>query len=107
MTPDSGDPELSSIEELDPEAPPRAGWTNAREFILGGLLVLAVLGWAGWSWWQQQARQDNYRQGQQAAASRDWDRARAYFEATAGYKDANSQIAQITKLISERDSWYA
>ncbi|MFL5732008.1 MAG: hypothetical protein ACJ78Q_02310 [Chloroflexia bacterium] len=106
MTGNSDDSEFFSVEDLDPEPSPRGGWTNAREFMVGGLLLLAVLGWAGWSWWQQQARQNNYQMAQQAAANRDWDRARAYYQATEGYKDSNAQVAQIGKLITERDSWY-
>src|SRR5919199_578754 len=100
------EPEFSSIEDLDPEPQPRGGRTNAREFLLGLLLVLAVLGWGGWSWAQQESKQSNYRQAQQAAASRDWDEARAHYAAAAGYKDANAHVVEIDKLIARRNMWY-
>src|SRR5437867_473727 len=100
------EPEFSSIEDLDPEPQPKGSRANTREFLLGILLVLVVLGWGGWTWAQQESKQTDYREAQQAAANRDWDQARAHYAAAAGYKDANAQLVEIDKLIAQRNRWY-
>src|SRR4051812_30087386 len=100
------DPDVSTIEDLDPEPEPSKGRTGKREFVLGMLLLCVVLAWGGWSWWEQQSKQSNYHEAQQAVLDRDWDSAHAHFAAASGYKDANSQLRQIDKLITERDKWY-
>jgi hypothetical protein len=100
------DPDYSSIEDLDPEPQSYKGRTGKREFMLGILLLLAVLGWGGWNWWQQESKQNSYHAAQQAVLARDWDSAREHFAAASGYKDSNSQVAQIDKLITDRDKWY-
>ena len=50
------DPDVSTIEDLDPEPESHKGRTGKREFVLGILLLSAVLAWGGWSWWQQESR---------------------------------------------------
>lgn len=97
--------DISIMEELDPE-PPDKNRGPIREFVLGFVLLVAVLGWASWLWWQQETHLGNYRLAEQAATLRDWDAARSYFLAAADYRDASSRAAQIARLIAERDRNY-
>src|SRR5687768_17479488 len=96
------DIDISIVEELDPE-PPREGLSRTREFLLGLLIVTAVLAWGGWESWRQEHGGRNYRLGQQAESRHDWDAARAYYADAAGFKDADARGAEAARLVSERD----
>jgi hypothetical protein len=98
---------ISVMEELDPEPQPKSGSFYAREFVLGVLLVLAVLGFAGWQWWQTEYRQSNYALGEQAARRFDWDEASARFSAADGYRDAGTRARAATERVRERDEHYS
>ncbi|HUP27338.1 MAG TPA: WD40 repeat domain-containing protein [Chloroflexia bacterium] len=103
---DPFDETVSVVEELDPDPAPRVGWTHFRELVLGLILVAAVLVWGGWDWWHQEYNQNNYRLGQQAAASQDWDNAFLYFSKVPGYKDAKDRAAEMNKLVTDREKQY-
>ncbi|HYP18770.1 MAG TPA: hypothetical protein VEY08_01750 [Chloroflexia bacterium] len=98
---------ISVMEELDPEPQPKSGSFYAREFVLGVLLVLAVLGFAGWQWWQTEYRQGNYALGEQAARRFDWDEASARFSAADGYRDAGTRAQAASERVRERDEHYS
>ncbi|HEX8218344.1 MAG TPA: hypothetical protein VF914_03920 [Chloroflexia bacterium] len=98
---------ISVMEELDPEPQPKSGSFYAREFVLGVLLVLAVLGFAGWQWWQTEYRQSNYALGEQAARRFDWDEASARFSAADGYRDAGTRALAAAERVRERDEHYS
>src|SRR5438105_3014601 len=103
------DPEnysYSSVEDIDPEPRTGVGLSWAREFVIGMLLVIGVLGWGGWQWWHEQRVQDNYRLAQQAAARQDWDAALGYYATASGYKDADTRGAEAAKLVAERNRQY-
>lgn len=97
---------LSSVEELDRGPEPKSGLTYAREFAVGGLLLLAVLGWAGWETWRQQAIEANYRAAQAASERRDWDQAHESFLAAGEYRDARARATETAELIEQRDKYY-
>lgn len=97
---------ISVIEDLDPEPPLKPGHFQAREFILGIMLLLGVLGFATWQWWQAESNSSNYRAAQQAVARKDWDAAHAHFTSAHGYKDADSQDRIVSGYIAERDKHY-
>lgn len=94
------DPPNSEIEDLDPGPPPRRGRLEARELLLGCLLLLVTIGWAGWQWWQQDSRERSYRQGLQAEEEYRWTEARADYTAALGYHDAESRIASVSGVIN-------
>lgn len=97
---------ISVMEELDPEPQPKSGSFHAREFIVGIVLVLAVLAFAGWQWWQTDYRHSNYEFGEQAARRFDWDEARARFLEADGYRDAGKRAQAAADRIQERDQHY-
>ncbi|HUS14021.1 MAG TPA: hypothetical protein VM536_03290, partial [Chloroflexia bacterium] len=76
----------ADIEDLDPEPPARG--MGRREWILGVLLLVSVLGLASWQWWDQQGKVTHYRAGQRAARAHEWDAALAAYRAAPGYLDA-------------------
>ncbi|MDQ5825081.1 MAG: hypothetical protein M3441_12875 [Chloroflexota bacterium] len=97
--------DISIMEDLDPEPLPQGrGYT--REFVLGGLLLLLVVVWAGWQSWQQAAKQQSYRQAEEAVARQDWGLAYDYFRSASDYRDAGARAEQVEKLIQERDRHY-
>lgn len=98
---------ISVIEDLDPETLPKPGHFQVREFILGVMLLLGVLGFAGWQWWQAESNSSNYRAAQQAVARKDWDAAHTHFSAAHGYKDADAQDRIVSGYIAERNKSYA
>ncbi|MEA2573091.1 MAG: hypothetical protein QOH93_389 [Chloroflexia bacterium] len=97
--------DISIMEDLDPEPEPSAR-SYTREFVLGALLLLAVVTWAGWQSWQQDVKQQSYHHAEEAVTKQDWGLAYDYFKAASGYKDATARAGQVQKLISERDSHY-
>jgi hypothetical protein len=97
---------ISSVEDLDPEPQADRGLTHAREFAIGALLLLAVIGWSGWQWWYQQSVQTSYANGQRAVADYDWDGARANFLAAGQYRDARERATEAEERIAERDKHY-
>lgn len=97
---------ISVMEELDPEPQPKPGSVYAREFIVGVLLVLAVLVFAGWQWWQTEVRQSNYKLGDRAAQQFDWDEAHDRFKVAEGYRDADKRAQAAYRRIQERDRYY-
>lgn len=97
--------DISIMEDLDPEPLSHVrGYT--REFVLGGLLLLFVVVWAGWQSWQQAAKQQSYRQAEEAVTRQDWGLAYDYFRSASGYRDAGARAEQAEKLIQERDRHY-
>jgi hypothetical protein len=105
--PDSPDDfDFATVEELDPE--PAAGGrpVHVREFLLGVVLLLCVLGWAGWQWWGQERLATSYRLAQQAAIGWNWDEAFDRYTDASGYRDADARAAEAARLISERDHNY-
>ncbi|MBF6612850.1 MAG: hypothetical protein IVW55_06940 [Chloroflexi bacterium] len=98
--------DVSTIEDLDPEPSSGGRFLHLREFFLGSLLLVAVLGWAGWQWWQQTSMQNSYRLGAQAAAAKRWDDAEAYFAAAGGYRDAPSLAQRAAANVEERNKRY-
>src|SRR5262245_11365229 len=99
------DHDVSVTEDLDPEPPSRD--LRVRELMLGVLLLLAVLAWGGWQSWQQWSMEKSYRAGLQAEEQRDWDRARQYYAAASGFRDAASRSAEAARLIETRDRRYS
>lgn len=97
--------DISIMEDLDPE-PVSQGRGYAREFVLGGLLLLFVVVWAGWQSWQQAAKQQSYRQAEEAVTRQDWGLAYDYFRSASGYRDAGARAQQVERLIEERDRHY-
>ncbi|HVG00704.1 MAG TPA: hypothetical protein VND68_12765 [Chloroflexia bacterium] len=97
--------DISTMEELDPEPQPR-GRGYAREFVLGALLLLAVIGWASWLAWQQDVKQQAYQRAEREVTVQGWDSAYRFFVSASGYKDADARAEQIEKLIKERDEHY-
>ncbi|MDQ3703955.1 MAG: hypothetical protein M3437_01820 [Chloroflexota bacterium] len=97
--------DISIMEDLDPE-PLAQGRGYTREFVLGGLLLLLVVVWAGWQSWQQAAKQQSYRQAEEAVTRQDWGLAYDYFRSASGYRDAGARAEQVEKLIQERDRHY-
>ncbi|HEY0071573.1 MAG TPA: hypothetical protein VGE04_16530 [Chloroflexia bacterium] len=98
---------ISVMEELDPEPGAKSGSVYAREFVVGVVLVLAVLAFAGWQWWQTEFRQSNYRLGEQAARRYDWDEARDRFSIAEGYRDADKRAEAASNRVQERDEHYS
>src|SRR5689334_15952658 len=100
-------PVTAVIEELD--TAPRREQTRALrwEGLLGLLLVLGLCGFSLAQWWDQQTRAEHYRAGTRAAATLDWDTARAEFAGAAGYADADAQRTRAQSNITTRDRQYA
>jgi hypothetical protein len=98
--------EISTIEELDPEATRGEGLGRKREFALGGVLLLCVLVWASWQVWTVEVKRENYRLGGEAAGMKRWEEAQAHYMAASGYKDADAQAAEVAATISRRDQSY-
>lgn len=96
---------ISTMEELDPE-PEAKGRSYAREFVLGALLLVAVLGWAGWQAWQQDVKERTYRRAEQEVTWKRWELARSFFLSASGYRDADARAEQIAKLIEDRDEHF-
>ncbi len=110
--PQEPDPELSVVEELEPEterepAHATAGTSRRRELVLGLLLLAAVLGWAGWQWWYQDTAQNNYNLAVQAEAKKQWDQAYSRYTAASGYRDSAGRAAAVATTIAERDRYFA
>lgn len=97
--------DISTMEDLDPEPPPK-GRVYIREFVLGALLLLLVVGWAGWLAWQQDVKQQAYQRAEREVTVQGWDSAYRFFVSASGYKDADARAEQIEKLIKERDEHY-
>jgi hypothetical protein len=97
---------ISVVEDLDPEPPGKHKLAYAREFALGVVLLVAVLGFACWQWWQQEYRTSSYRHAQQAEASHDLDKALSLYSAASDYRDANAQTTAIATLIAQRNEHY-
>jgi hypothetical protein len=97
---------ISVVEDLDPEPPGKDKPTYAREFALGVVLLIAVLGFACWQWWQQEYRTSSYRYAQEAEADHDLDRALSLYSAASDYRDANAQATAIATLIAQRNAHY-
>lgn len=97
--------DISIMEDLDP-GPPEKNRGPIREFVLGFVLLVAVLGWAGWQWWQQETHLSSYRLAEQAAIRNDWDAAHDYFLAASDYRDASTRAERIARLITQRDEHY-
>src|SRR5689334_19671826 len=100
-------PVTAVIEELD--TAPRWEQTRALrwEGLLGLFLVLGLCGFSLAQWWDQQTRAEHYRAGARAAATLDWDAARAEFAGAAGYADADARRADAAGKITTRDRQYA
>lgn len=101
------DPTISRMEELDPEPSRVPGRFWLREFILGVLIIVGVLGFAGWQWWQTESYRAQYDAGQQAAQARNWESAEGDFEAAGDYKDAPAQARQAANTILQRNLHYS
>ena len=99
--------QVSTIEDLDPELTKGEGLGRKREFALGGFLLLLVLLWAASQVWTFEGQRESYRLGGEAAGMKRWDEAYAHFTAASGYKDADSQAAEIAETISARDRHYS
>jgi hypothetical protein len=99
--------QVSTIEDLDPELTKGEGLGRKREFALGGMLLLLVLMWASWQVWTVESQRESYRLGGEAAGMKRWDEAYAHYTAASGYKDADSQAAEIAETISARDRHYS
>jgi hypothetical protein len=97
---------ISTVEDLDPEPKLTGRSAQARELILGMLLLLGVLIWSGWQWWDQDQKQHNYRLGQDAARERRWEEARSRYASASGYRDADKQRAEADELIGKRNEEY-
>jgi hypothetical protein len=97
---------ISVVEDLDPEPPGKHKLAYAREFALGVVLLVAILGFACWQWWQQEYRTSSYRHAQEAEAGHDLDRALSLYSAASDYRDANAQATAIATLIVQRDRHY-
>jgi hypothetical protein len=97
---------ISVVEDLDPEPPGKHKLAYAREFALGIVLLVAVLGFACWQWWQQEYRTSSYRHAQEAEAVHDLDRALSLYSAASDYRDANAQTTAIATLIAQRNEHY-
>ncbi|HEX9987277.1 MAG TPA: hypothetical protein VGE45_02225 [Chloroflexia bacterium] len=97
---------ISTIEDLDPEPESKGRSMQARELVLGMLLLLGVLAWSGWQWWDQDQKQQNYRLGQDAAREHRWEEARSRYAAASGYRDADKQLAEAEELIGKRNEEY-
>jgi hypothetical protein len=95
------------MEDLDPEPAPPARRGLRLEWLLGGLLVLGVLGFAGWDWWRQERQEGAYAAGQRAAAALDWEAARAAFAAAGDFRDAPERAQDAAATIAERDRQHA
>jgi hypothetical protein len=98
---------ISEFEDLDPEPAPRQGQARWREFVVGVLLLLGVLGFAGWQWWQGESNKANYEAGQQAVDRHDWDSAQRYFQAAHDYKDAPVLAQNAATNVVQRDKHYS
>lgn len=99
-------PDISVLEELDPEPASTRGSVYGRELLLGLALLLLVLGWAGWSWYRSESQRSSYVAGEQAARLHDWERARDHFLAASDYRDAATRVTNIADLIAKRDRHY-
>ncbi|HET6260952.1 MAG TPA: hypothetical protein VFG99_01785, partial [Chloroflexia bacterium] len=97
---------ISTVEDLDPETEPKGRLVQARELVLGMLLILGVLAWSGWQWWDQDQKQQNYRLGQEAARERRWEDARNLYASASGYRDADKQREEADELIGKRNEEY-
>lgn len=83
-----------------------AASTGSREFLLGSLLLLAVLTWAGWQWWHQEGIESSYRTAQQDEVEKRWDDAYAHYKAASGYRDADARAIAVATTIAQRDQYY-
>jgi len=99
------DEPISTIEDLDPEPPPKRS-ARLWEVILGLLLLVSVLGFAGWEWVHQTRLQSEYGAGTDAIARQDWESAEAHFQAASGYIDADKQAQQAIDNITTRNEQY-
>jgi hypothetical protein len=77
-----------------------------REFVVGMLLLLGVLGFAGWQWWQAESNKANYEAGERAISLNHWDEAQSYFQAAHDYKDAAILAHNAAFNVSERNKHY-
>src|SRR5690242_16510238 len=92
---------FAPIEDLDPEPRARGARSVWLEWILGLLLVGALVGFGGWQWWEQGTRLGHYQAGQGAAAAHDWPAARTAYLAAGTYADAAARAAEAASLIAE------
>lgn len=99
--------DISTMEDLDPEPPPKGGFARRRELALGLLLLAGVLGWAGWSWWQQNLLASNYAAGLQAESLKHYDQALKAFQQAAGYRDADIHASNDSQFILLRNGYYS
>jgi hypothetical protein len=106
LLPPPAEPGTSVVEGLDEEPEARRGLALLGEFLLGAVLVLAVLSWAGWQWWDQSVKTEAYKLGDQAAAASDWDAALARFAAASPVKDSALRASDAATKIAERDRQY-
>src|SRR5215210_6706654 len=97
---------ISIMEEINPEPEERSGAWRVKEFVLGLLLIIGVLGWALGTWWHDESVRHDYEKAQQAASAQRWDEALSYFTAAEGYMDADARGAEASKLVEERNKQY-
>ncbi|HYP41612.1 MAG TPA: hypothetical protein VEX13_14735, partial [Chloroflexia bacterium] len=97
---------ISTVEDLDPEPESKARFVQARELVLGIMLLLGVLAWSGWQWWDQDQKQQSYRLGQEAAREHRWEEARSRYASASGYRDADKQREEAEELIGKRNEAY-
>jgi hypothetical protein len=77
-----------------------------RELVLGAILVLVVLAVALGDWWHREAQEQTYRDGDRAAARRDWERAAALFGGLGDYRDAPRRRDEIVATLAQRETGY-
>ena len=97
----------AGFEPLDPEPPAAAGRARRREALLGGLLVLALVGFGLWQWAGTQIALGHYQAGGQAAAQDDWPAAATAYAAAGGYQDAPARAAAAATAGIVRDTAWA
>jgi len=102
---DSTEELFSTVEDLDPEPPPKRSW-RFWDVGLGLLLLVTVLGVAGWEWYHQNQQQSDYEAGTTAMARRDWDAAQSHFAAASGYRDADKQAQVVATQVAQRNAQY-